>query len=183
MPFTVVSFYTLKTPYEDEVETLIASCERFGLMHDIRGVPNQGSWLANCAYKAEFLEAVRDELDGPIVWLDADAEVKQYPVAFDVLSGSADVAVHYKDGKELLSGTVWLDDSRGARRLLAAWTERCRRKPDVWDQKHLQDAVGVVSGLSLHRLPAPYCLIYDSMAKYGPAVIEHHQASRRLKGV
>lgn len=183
-PFTIVSFYTIGTDYEAEAQRLIESCERFNLPYRVEPVPNLGTWQRNTQHKAEFLRWMRSELTGPIVWLDADAEVKCYPALFAEIT-DADVAVHYrakgKGKRELLSGTVWFAETVEARNLLDRWVETNRRNPKRWDQSTLADAIRDLPGVLVHELPAPYCLIFDRMRRLGPPVILHHQASRRLK--
>ena len=45
----------------------------------------------------------------PIVQLDADAYLHRTPVLFETLPAiGADIAVHYRQGNELLNGTIWL---------------------------------------------------------------------------
>jgi hypothetical protein len=51
----VISFFTLDTPYEEEVKKLRISLERLGVEADIQGVPSRGSWERNCAYKARYI--------------------------------------------------------------------------------------------------------------------------------
>jgi hypothetical protein len=117
----------------------------------------------------------------PLVWLDADARVRQVPGL--LLNLDCDFAAHWKEGTELLSGTLYFGGTDAARRLAQAWAALCRAEPDVWDQKHLQKVVEHADGLRAERLPAPYTLIFDLMADQGPPVIEHLQASRKLRGV
>jgi hypothetical protein len=178
--FTVVSFYT--PGYAGEAARLVESCEHFGIVHDVRAIDTLGDWQKNTSYKSAFLREVREEWTGPLVWLDADAEVVRYPTAFDVLD-DCDVAAHYRRDTELLSGTLWLGDTQRCRSLLETWATLCGSRPMIWDQRNLAAAVGMVSGLRLHRLPAAYTCIFDAqdMLDQGDAVILHHQASRRLK--
>jgi hypothetical protein len=177
----VLSYYTEGNGYKEESERLEASCVKHAVPFEIKSVKDLGSWDKNTHYKALFLARARVFYRGPLVWLDADAEIKQYPVAFDVLQGSADVAVHYRDGRELLSGTIWVEDNLIVRDLLSAWVRLNNQHPKRFDQKNLAEAISMLPNLRVHRLPPSYCLIFDLMRHQGPAHIEHHQASRRLK--
>jgi len=176
----VVSYYT--PPYRDDALRLIASLDGWGIAHEITPLPSQGSWIANCGHKSRFMADCREAHAGPIVWLDADAEVVQYPTAFDVLDG-VDIAVHLRHGTELLSGTLYLGDTDRARQLLRRWVLACEQNPHEFDQRCLHKAMGSVPGLVVHHLPAAYTCIFDAsdMLKQGDPVILHHQASRRLK--
>jgi hypothetical protein len=173
-----ISFYT--PIYRSEADGLLATLAAFGLSADVRLVESQGSWVRNCARKADFIAEMMDEYPGrPLVWLDADARVRQWPELLFHLD--CDFAAHWKGGTELLSGTLYFGGTDAARRLVQPWAAMCRADPDVWDQKHLQRVVGNADGLRVDTLPAPYVLIFDLMKDEGPPVIEHLQASRKLK--
>jgi hypothetical protein len=175
--------YHTPGPYAKEAGELATTLRQHDLHHEIVEVADCGSWVRNCARKASF---VRDMLakheDRPIVYLDSDARVCAYPKAFDEMPDDVDVAVHYKDGTELLSGTLYFGNTSGSWEIVRQWCERCTAEPDVWDQKHLQRVVeDGGKRFNVARLPAPYCLIFDTMREQGPPVIEHTQASRRYK--
>jgi len=181
----VVSFYTQGTGYEREVERLKLSLRRFGFISHIVGLPTLGSWQKNTQHKAEFLLSMLDLFAGTsIVWLDADAEVRQYPTLFETLKGVT-FGAHWRnrgDGREeLLSGTLYLGNTDSVRTLLKKWRDICKANPDMWDQIALSKALEGWRG-RIARLPPEYCCIFDSMAReVEHPVIEHFQASRHLK--
>jgi len=175
-------FVNCHTPdYSETAQRLINSLEKFGLDCDIGVYEDKGSWVANCAYKAEFIKKMHQRY-GRIVWLDADAEVKKEPAIFKSLY--ADVAFHRFKGKELLSGTLFFNDTEAAERLIDEWIKRNQSKPDQWDQKNLDEAVKCFPNLEVSILPPEYCFIFDlSRQHYGhlDPVIEHYQASRKFR--
>lgn len=185
MNVQIVSFYTPE--YKDEAKRLAASCRRFLISHEIEEVESLGSWQANTQLKADYLLTRRRELRGPLVWLDADAEIVRYPTAFDLLYEQADIAVHYRHDAELLNGTIWLADNEQVEILLASWVKWNQLNPLNFDQRNLATAIiePQASGdLKVHRLPPEYAFIFDTMKRDHPEVdpvILHHQASRRLK--
>ena len=179
--YVVVSYFTLGTAYEERAKNLRDSLERLGIPYDIEGIHNLGSWEKNCANKGSFiLEKMKQHPSKNIVWIDADAEVKQDPKIFERIKQH--VAVHYKDHKELLSGTVFFRNTQQSRGIVAQWRDLCRQSPKKWDQKVLEQV------LSLHRfvlkvkkLPPSYCQIFDTMKHHGDPVIEHYQESRKSR--
>lgn len=174
-----ISFYTTDG-YATEAVELQKTLEDFGLEHLIRSMPPFSSWLKACAFKPLFIgDAIRRNPDRPIIWLDADARVRKPPTLFETLD--CDFAAHWKDGKELLSGTLYFGPTDGAKRIVDRWNFKMKSKQSEWDQRVLQEVVQAEVGTKIVRLPAPYTLIFDSMAAQGPAVIEHMQASRRLR--
>ncbi len=181
-----IAYYTVQTPYEEEIKHLQSSLEEFGLPHDIQGVPNRGSWQKNTQYKALFVQNMLSKYpDKAVVYVDADAVIRSYPALFDELN--CDIAVHHYDNKkrgfkELLSGTVYFGATPKARELVESWVQVNKEFPDQWDQKNLAIAIERAKNLNVAELPASYCLIFDLMKDQGPAVIEHFQASRRFKG-
>jgi hypothetical protein len=178
----LVSFFTAGTPYESEAAELAASAREFGLFPDIRPVPNLGDWARNCGMKPAFIrDRMQDYPGRPVVWLDADARVRQVPELFATLD--CDFAAHWRYGVELLSGTLYFGPTRAARRLCEAWAEAQMRAPRVWDQKVLQRVIeSGAPPARLERLPAAYTAIFDArMCPDDEQVIVHTQASRRLK--
>jgi hypothetical protein len=185
-PPLIVSYYTRGTPYEQEAERLCASLCALDLPHKVEGIRNRGNWSLNCNQKPGF---IRDHLhagERPVLWVDADAEVIQVPQLQHLSIDGYDFAAHWRNGKELLSGTTWWNFTKAAFDLLTAWERASRRDPGVWDQKHLEHAVRMVPGLKADRLPAEYTWIEDLFRYEQPdarPVIVHHQAARRLRSI
>lgn len=179
--FKVVGFYTRDTPYEQEIEGLKESCKQFGIPYVVEGYRNRGSWVKNAAIKPEFLLRMLLHSRGEkIVYLDADARIRQYPKLFDSLD--ADIGVHFRRGTELLSGTIFLQSNKRTLKLVHQWMTCQRKQSTTWDQKVLAKLLKEwQEPLNLIKLPATYCQIFDSMKDAGQPVIEHLQASRRYK--
>lgn len=187
----VINCYTRGTPYEQEVQGLRFSLEQLGMEAEIVGVPNLGSWERNCAFKAQFIHDTYFKLDRPVLWLDADARVRNIP---GLLAGAdPDFGVAKVSGWQIASGTVYFNRTPLGERVLTTWLEYCRRAPTIWDQIHLDRAWEEVTAnhsLFTRWLPQPYVKIFDmpwesrlTIPEHGedPIVIEHLQASRRLK--
>jgi len=180
--FVVVGFYTLDTPYEDEINDLRRSCQQFGIHCHTHGYKNRGQWVKNAAIKPEFILAMMDlHPFSKVVYLDADARVKKYPELFDTLD--ADIAVHHKKPRnELLSGTIFLSPGARTKKLIEEWARQQAMEPETWDQKILARVLkDWKKPLRVAELPATYCQIFDTMKNAGDPVIEHLQASRRFK--
>lgn len=187
---TVVGFFTTGTAYEDEAREMMASCEAFGLRHDVVGVTPRGDWAMNCAIKARVVMSAWERTGGrdgvgAVVWVDADARVRRRPAVLE--QGGFDFAVHRVERWEFASGTVAFGRSAGAEALLREWVRRCEAEPWVWDQVHLDRAweALVMAGVGLRTLwlPQAYTKIFDRAAEDvsgDEPVIEHMQASRRL---
>jgi hypothetical protein len=180
MGFVVVSFYTEKTPYADEVKKLAASAERFGLNCWIKGAPNLGSWEKNCQYKAVFIREALDQFSDDVVWVDADAVFEQIPTLFDELT--CDIAYHYLEyRKELLSGTLFIKNNEKMRASLDQWIA-LNKTNNEWDQKNLQQIVEQDNTLQCDILPEAYCKIHKHKVQVERnPVITHYQASRRYR--
>lgn len=188
----VVSYYTAGTGYEDEAKKMLASAHRFGLETDVRPISTQGGWQANTYYKARFLRLMLElHPNQPLLWLDADVEMRRYPALFDDLD--VDLAVNIVDwsrypgrrnDRELNTSVIYLRNTEPTRKLLDAWIARNAREihTGIWEQKNLQAELrSPPAGLRVLELPDRYCQIFDLMAAAGDPVIELFQASRRLK--
>lgn len=190
MPPLFISAYTVGNGYEVEAAELLKTLDAMHLPSEVVPFADQGSWQQNTQAKATFIRSRMVRYPGrPLVWLDADSRVRQYPAAFDELT--CDFSAHwrvdpvnYPDHGELLSGVLYFAGNRASVQLVDSWIHECKLHPNVWDQKCLDAAVQYwlkAETLTVTNLPASYCLIFDSMAHLGPPVIEQMQASRRLR--
>jgi hypothetical protein len=189
----IVGYYTISTPYEDEAKKLIASCNKIGIQHDIKGVQNLGSWQSNTRYKANFmLDMLTKHPDKRLLYVDCDAVIHSLPVLFK--NYSADVAVRFQDfnwrKNECLSGTIYMENNLKTRRLCELWakenvSEGANAKTfEQWNLAKAIEQMGKTDGLVCKNLPPEYTFIFDSMRKMYPGavpVIEHFQASRKIK--
>lgn len=179
MDYLIVAFYTLDTPYEQEVKSLVASCKALGLPVHTEGYPSLGKWELNCALKPGFIRRMLDKFPGQnLLYLDADAMVVKRPIFED---GDYDLAAHFRDGKELLSGTLFFKNLSRVKRLVDQWILVQEQHPTMWDQRTLQLAVMRNEETYCRKLPAAYCKILD--ADIPDPYIQHNQASRRYRRI
>lgn len=172
--------YTINTPYEQEVENLRASLEKFKVPHKIYPIENTGSWAKNCQQKAVVIRRAMDEFQANIVWIDADAVVMANPILFEQLN--CDLSFYtFQRFKELLSGTLWVANNNRMRELVDEWIE-VNKTNDAWDQKNLQKIVERASNLKVSALPVTYCKVFNFRAGRNESpVITHYQASRKYR--
>ena len=179
----IVSYYTMGTGYETQVENLKDSLRRFNLDNDVLGVPDQGTWRKNVYYKAGFLKRMMTKHAGrPIVFVDADAVFRMNPVLFN--DYDCDFACHFFNGKELLSGSLYIGNTKGGRMMISEWIKKNKENPTV----HMpQRNLAVVyeeqkDNIKSKVLPVEYCMIFDSSARHiVKPIIEHFQLSRLYK--
>lgn len=179
--YLVVAFYTVNTPYEREVEQLRETCEAHGLTLITKGYEQRGSWVQNAGIKPEFLLEMMEEHKCNLLYLDADARVRQKP-DFSFVTG--DLGVHYRHGRELLSGTMFLRYNKFTLLMLREWVCMQRNSPSKWDQRVLQAVLIQLRKskmVEVTDLPPSYTQIFDRMSHHGDPIIEHMQASRRYK--
>ena len=77
----VVSFYCGDSYYYEAADTLRDDCARLGLDSDIvelKKRPEEG-WLQICRRKIPFYLEMHRKHERPILWLDVDSRLVQYP--------------------------------------------------------------------------------------------------------
>ncbi len=185
-PWRVVSFYTHGNGYEQEVKKLLESLNLFKVPHTVASMPPFPSWTTANRHKAEFIETMLQNCPENIVWIDADGIVRKYPALFDDLC--CDVAAHIRpvpmDGRpnHLLGGTMYFANNDRVKTLVANWKHACNlTKGKVWESELLHRLLDRSPEVKFYDLPPAYTLIFDSMQDQGEPVIEHFQASRRLR--
>lgn len=189
MKFLIAAYHTNDRLYSEQAIRLKRSVELFNLPHHIKSIDTLGTWQKNTQYKPTFLlDTMEKFLEYNIVYVDVDAEFKQYPILFDSLSNDCKlIAAHQlnhffhrkrKRPLELLSGTLFLPNTATIRNTVKIWKEQCELNPSMWDQRVLEKVVGT----NFQLLPEEYCFIFDY--KYNremTPVIVHYQASREVK--
>ncbi len=179
----ITSYYTKDTPYERQVENLKTTLKRFNLENDVVGVKDLGDWHKNTYYKPNFILSMLNKHKGrPVVFVDADAKIRQNPVLFSNLD--CDFACHFKLEKELLSGTLYFGNTAKSRWLVKKWIEENIEHPKThMPQKNLRRVFDRHKDeIKWKSLPVEYCMIFDSSARYKVnPVVEHFQLSRVYK--
>jgi hypothetical protein len=180
------AYFTKNTLYEKEARRLQASLVKYNLNYELLPIENQGSWQKNISMKASLIQQKLLSTPTPLVYVDCDAEFVAYPTLFDNLT--CDIALHEFDRslyntrirayrKEILSGTLFFNQTDKAKFILQQWVELSKSNPNIWDQKLLAQVIG----RDFYRLPASYCCIFDTMKDVKDKVIIHYQASRKMK--
>lgn len=182
----IVSFYTKGTGYGDYAKRLAKSLLPLNVPFEIHEVPNRRDWNKNCHYKAIFMKQMLLENPGTdLIWVDADAIFHQYPELFGQLD--CDFAAHFRiwihNPNELLSGTLFIANTDIMLNIVEEWIVMNRKQPGNWDQKNLQRVIRSNRFLiKVFNLPIEYCCIFDDQnRKRIDPVIEHFQASRKLR--
>jgi len=180
---TIVLFHTDDPIYREEARRCIQSIEVLGLKYDLTVIPPGSSWVENCAIKPAIIAEARRRIRGPILYLDVDAVVHRDPWPY-LAQYDGDMAVYVHQDGELISATILVNDTQGARKLLKTWQEEQKKDPQTWDQRILQgimeeDEAGA-RRFNIQRLPPNYLYIFDKRYSYlyGDVVIEQLQASR-----
>jgi len=181
----VVSYYT--PGYEACAGRLRDSLLRHSIPMDIQAIPDAGSWESNCGRKPAFLLEMLNKHRRPVVWVDADAEVKApLEIPKHILSG-ADISTRirirrgHKNG-EVLSGTVFVNDTHRARLILNAWIREMEANPSQWDQKALAEAMRTRKGeFRFLKMARRYCYIFDEPGNEPRPVVVHYQKSREWR--
>jgi FkbM family methyltransferase len=179
MAFRLCAFHTDDTVYSRHADDFEKSARLVGVNNiTILKVPKVNKWVSACALKPIFIHRWLTESALDVLYVDVDARFERYPQLFNHFT--QDLGVHFKDGRELLSGTLYFKNCAQVRELVYQWAIRQIENPQKWDQVVLQEILPVFleNGLRVAQLPPSYCLIFDLMAHHGPAVIRHLQASR-----
>ncbi|MCM8540611.1 MAG: glycosyltransferase family 77 protein [Lentisphaeraceae bacterium] len=179
MSFKICAFYTDDELYSRHAKEFEQSLKDIGISnYHIVKIPPIESWVEACGIKPRIILDTLSSTDDNVVYVDIDARFRSYPELFN--SFDFDIGAHIKDGKELLSGTLFFRNNDKVKKLVRSWLKNQRKFTEKWDQHVLQNTINEEAQLELKlgNLPPAYCQIFDSMAHFGEPVIEHLQASR-----
>ncbi|MFM7851762.1 MAG: putative nucleotide-diphospho-sugar transferase, partial [Flammeovirgaceae bacterium] len=85
----------------------------------------------------------------------------------------------------LAGGTLYFNNTDISKELIAAWKKESQANPNRWEQQSLQKVWEQFDnkGLRTFNFPQSYCKVFDCkwFEPEQPVVVEHTQASRKLK--
>ena len=194
----IVAYYTSDTPYEQVAKSqLIPSLNWWKLKHDVVSVPAFNNWSEATGYKSKFILQMLLKHQEPIVCLDVDAYVLQYPHILMNIPHDIDVAYHDLDWnlqwkniegesrRELLSGTIYFKYNNKVLSLLNRWINDVQKEINTPEQLILQRIMTSKHDYRVLKLPVEYCTVLhhdNTIPNYVKSpVILHTQASRKFK--
>jgi len=184
-PISICAYYTIDTPYEQEIEKLTKSLDILDPLvwpFMCMGVRNHGKWVLNCAQKPTVIKRFLTMTSNDLLYVDADAIFRREPTLIQELPDNVHIAATYTNQgrREILSSTVFIRNSAIGHAIVDDWIELQAIHPEKWDQKVLTT---VLAGYQeyFQELPREYSKIFDTHANVKNPVIEQYQASRRFK--
>lgn len=180
----IVGYYTSDSTYAQHAHLLQVSVARFGIKCDLEKIEPE-EWLSIVAQKPRIILDKIRKWQQPVLYLDADSVVlKDITPYFDGLN--TDIAVHYKEDRELISSSLYFDYNPRVISLLEDWESTQKAHPHIWDQKVLQSVLEKPEHKDIrrHRLPMEFLYIFDLYRETHPDIepaIEQLQASRESR--
>jgi hypothetical protein len=202
-PITI-TFYTPE--YKKEASELEATCKVFGLPYFSYEKQSKGSWVHNCTMKAEVIQDALYLHKQPVLWIDADGRYKSHPKVFDSKElYECDFGAYFipnvwnqpknshlrpwgfdRGNEALAGGTMFFNYNDKTFNLIDDWKKESQANPNRWEQQSLQKVWDKYDreGLKTYFFNQAYCKVFDCkwFEEEKEVVIEHTQASRRLKG-
>jgi hypothetical protein len=185
--YIIVNFYTLD--YMESAMRLKRSLDKFGLTYHLQKVERCSltyqDWQRETFFKANFVRNMLNQYpDKDIVWMDADAEVLQYPNLLGNIPG--DLAARIYRGQKLVSNVVYFRNCEAIKVLVDDWITLNQKPQDRFrceqEQMNLQIIAERASNkIKFVNLPKEYSYIFDERDKCENPVIIQWQASRKFR--
>lgn len=191
---TFVSYCTTGH-YEQVMKSyLLPSLIKLKLPCYIETIASEKSWEKNTKIKPHFILKCLDMFKSDfIVFVDADAIINQYPKLFYEIDEKYDIGVHNldwnlqygKEGKELLSGTLYFKNNGKVRQIIKDWIKYSINYS--WEQNALKELLAMNENITMYPLPREYCYI-ETIPNGNPPkvviktpIISHYQEGRIVK--
>jgi pyruvyltransferase len=117
----IVTFYTPE--YEHHANTLKSRCDRLGLKTMFFRREPLGSWSTTTSMSAEVMHTAMHALDTPLLWLDADADLKKAPEIPDGGDVRAPVRPDNPLHRKWCVTSIYVNNTKGGKDFLARWKE------------------------------------------------------------
>jgi len=150
-----VTGFTRATKYQHLSERLLKSMNEFGLNYLAMSYEPSLEWTENCAVKPSLIEKAMKVHDGPVVWIDADAELISYP--YEMLSvpeDSYDFAareVSETGESKYLTSSIWFSGSENSKAMVQKWSKFCGENRQESDQENFAKVATSYSGFKLSK--------------------------------
>lgn len=202
-PITI-TFYTPE--YKEEARRLEETCKLFNLPFYSYEKKSKGSWVHNCTMKAEVIQDALYLHKQSVLWIDADGRYKSHPTIFDSTQlYECDFGAYFipevwnqprnihlrpwgadRGNEALAGGTMFFNYTDKSFNLIDDWKKESQANPNRWEQQSLQKIWDKYDreGLKTYFFNQAYCKVFDCkwFEEEKQVVVEHTQASRRLKG-
>jgi hypothetical protein len=156
-----VSWNTPDEWYAFQATRLQESLVKFELEYHAESSENGKGWNACCFFKPHFILRMLDTYPArDIVWLDADAQIVQYPALLDSIG--TDIAYVRNDNKEVVASMLYFKNNEASWSLIKDWIQANEIFPNnrAADQENLGrliDALEHAGVITSTQLPASYC--------------------------
>jgi len=169
----IVSGYTISSHigdyYKRATARLAKSCVKFELPFLTYPMNRQCGWDAGCSLKTTIILDSLKRFDRPILWLDADAQIFQYPKVFDDID--AEMGLCSSSG-HWLTGTLYFTPS--AIPFVERWHEAMKNPKDVDEVVLLHKYNSDDNRPKLRILPKMYNIDIHTKTDFTDVVIGHH---------
>ena len=179
--YVACAFYTPN--YLPQLLSLKASLEAHGINHYFKRYERAVSWEATTRIKAAFVRHCLDHLPQyDILYVDADAVVRQKPVFLDTVKTDLSLLFHPVQTRRhpvmrISLGTFFIRNTAGGRRFAQLWADQeAKAKLTTCDDDMIIGVFDQLTGVSMTVLPATYYKVFDQPGEQ--PVFEHFQASR-----
>ncbi len=148
---------TMHTPsYRIKAERLSASAERTGVVLKVYPVEPAVNWRRTTHAKATVIQqAMTQHKNEDVLWVDADSEFMEYPIAVHRMPADAVVAA-FNHGGFLWGSTIWFRACLQARLLVRRWVEQNQATPQYSADNNLWYCIGQ-NHKHYVKLPFSYC--------------------------
>ena len=174
----VVSFYSDAKDcdyFHKQAKNLLADCERLNLDHTIVERPSAGSWSETCRQKPLFIYEQLTLSQQPILWIDCDNRILEYPKLLENFEADLAIAHHqFPPRKDVpwMSSTIAISPNEKTNILISKWIELCNNSPDFGDHFPLVQAIKEFQfDLNILFLPVTYACLIPNRLKDETAVI------------
>jgi len=185
----IVNCHTGEDLYKEGFARMKASAEKFG--YDVYGeeVECLGSWLENVNFKASFLLKCAKNNERPLIWIDADSEIRKELEFYNPINYEFAVAWDPGYRFESFQSAVTYWDTRSPRviKFLKSWEEDCQKNIGIFDQITLYKTWLELPKIPITKiLPQGYVKVFNHGWRTGEDRVEYvrqHQFSRQIRKI
>lgn len=178
---TVISFFTKDWKYHQYANDLERDCINLGIPYKIEELRSTGSYLKNTCLKPRFILDKLKELRSPVLWIDCDGSLLQWPIYFYQLEVDfAAKRMPFHKARTWHVGTMWFNYTPAVLSFIERWI---RNTGLISDESGLEKTWREVQIRALD-IPAEYFkIVRDGELPSKKDVICHRISNSLLKKI
>jgi hypothetical protein len=115
--------------YEKSANNLKEQIESFGGNLIVKNPKLTSSYNLNCLYKPQIILETLKSIECPLIWIDADCDIREIPLEYDSISKNVDIVCVLREEQKITphSAVIYFNYNKNVINFLEKWINECKK--------------------------------------------------------